>query len=173
MLHVALLRGVNVGGANRLPMADFRAMLVDMGLRDAKTYIQSGNAVFHSDLPADVLSTRIRAAIATRYGFAPDVFMLDQDDMDAALTDHPFEDAAPEKVHVFFLTTPPPALDDAAMHGFAAPGDGWHLRANRFHLHTPAGIGRSKLADRLHRFIPGQMTARNLRTIKALSDLAR
>jgi uncharacterized protein (DUF1697 family) len=142
-----------------------------MGLRNVRTHVQSGNAVFDSNLTADVLSTRIRNVIAAQCGFAQDVFMVTPDDIDAALTDHPFAAADPAKVHVFFLASAPAKVDDAAMRACAAPGDGWHLRANRFHLHTPAGIGRSKLADRLHNFIPGQMTARNFRTIRALSDL--
>jgi uncharacterized protein (DUF1697 family) len=166
--RVALLRGVNVSGANRLPMAAFRGMLEGLGLGRVRTYIQCGNAVFDSDLAARALAPVIRTAIADRFGFSPEVFVLDGSDITAALTDHPFASAAPEKVHVFFLTETPGVVDDTGLRALAAPGDGWHLEGSRFTLYTPAGIGRSKLADKLHKFLPGQMTARNLRTVAAL-----
>jgi uncharacterized protein (DUF1697 family) len=170
-VKIALLRGVNVAGTNRLPMAEFRAMLEGLGLGRVETYIQSGNAVFDSDLAAAALARVIREAISQRFGFSPEVFVLDEADMAKALTDHPFSGAAAEKVHVFFLSTPPVALDEAFLASHAAEGDGWHLSANRFTLHTPAGIGRSKLADKLHKVLPGPMTARNLRTIAALQAM--
>ena len=61
--YIALLRGVNVGGRNRLPMAQWRALLSDMGLQNVATYIQSGNAVFDSAAPADELADALPAAI--------------------------------------------------------------------------------------------------------------
>jgi uncharacterized protein (DUF1697 family) len=165
--HIALLRGVNVSGANRLQMAEFRDMLGGRGLTNVRTYIASGNAVFDSDLGAATLEPVIRDAIETHFGFAADVFILTPADLQAALHDHPF-DADPARVHVFFLKVATPPMDDAALRAVAAPGDGWHASGNRFHLHTPAGFGTSKLAQTLPRFLPSPMTARNLRTVAAL-----
>ncbi len=169
--RVALLRGVNVSGANRLPMSEFRSLLTGLGLERVETYIQSGNAVFDSDVPAPGLAEMIVQAISAQFGFAPEVFVLEPSDITSALRDHPFKDAAPEKVHVFFLSTTPEGLDEAGIRALAAEGDGWWLRGNRFTLHTPAGIGRSKLAERLLKFLPGPMTARNLRTVAALHEM--
>jgi uncharacterized protein (DUF1697 family) len=168
---VALLRGVNVSGANRLPMAEFRALLGDIGCGRAETYIQSGNAVFDSAAAAAELEPLIRDGIAARFGFAPETFVLPGSDLDAALSGHPFSAADPARVHVFFLRETPDILDEAGLRALAGDGDAWVLAPGRFTLHTPAGIGRSKLADRLHRFLPGHMTARNLRTLAALADL--
>jgi uncharacterized protein (DUF1697 family) len=167
---VALLRGVNVSGKARLPMADFRALLADLGLRRVQTYIQSGNAVFDSDLPAATLEPMIRDAIAARFGFAPEVFVLAAGDITEALTDHPFALADPARVHVFFLKRAP-TPDEDALRALSLPGDGWHLGARRFTLHAPAGIGRSRLADRLATLLPAPMTARNLRTLAALQAM--
>jgi uncharacterized protein (DUF1697 family) len=169
--RVALLRGVNVSGLNRLPMPELRALLTGMGLARVETYIQSGNAVFDSDLACPDLSAMIRTGIANQFGFAPEVFVLDAKDIATALRDHPFAGAAPEKVHVFFLASPPTGLDEAALRTLAAEGDDWHLGGNRLTLYTPAGVGRSKLADRLPKFLPGPMTARNLRTVAALQAM--
>jgi uncharacterized protein (DUF1697 family) len=171
-VRIALLRGINVGGAGKLPMAAFRDLLRDLGLTSVSTYIQSGNAVFRSDLATGVLEPMIRDAVAARFGFAPETFVLTAAEIATALTDHPFDGADPKFVHVFFLRELPGTLDDAGMRALAAAGDGWALSPGRLTLHTPAGIGRSKLAGRLHNFLPGQMTARNLRTVAALKRMA-
>jgi uncharacterized protein (DUF1697 family) len=171
--HIALLRGVNVSGANRLPMAEFRDMLGGAGLTNVRSYIASGNAVFDSALDAETLARLIGNAIKTRFGFASDVFILTPADLFAAQHDHPFAAADPARVHVFFLKTAITSVDDAALQALSAAGDGWHISANRFHLHTPAGLGTSKLAEKLPRFLPAPMTARNLRTIAALVGMTQ
>lgn len=170
--RIALLRGVNVAGTGKLPMAAFRELLADLGLGRVQTYIQSGNAVFDSSLAAPDLEGLIRDAVAARYGFAPATFVLTADEIGEALTTHPFADADPKLVHVFFLRERP-ELDDAVLRTHALPGDGWHLGPRWVTLSTPAGIGRSRLADRLTRLLPSPMTARNLRTLAALDGMVR
>lgn len=169
-VRVALLRGVNVSGAGKLPMAEFRAMLAGLGLTAVRTYIQSGNAVFESDRAAAELEAAIRGAVAARFGFAPETFVLAEEDLAAALTDHPFAGADPKFVHVCFLReTPVP--DEAALRALALPGDAWHVGPRRFTLYTPGGYGTSKLAERLPRLLPAPLTARNLRTLAALRGM--
>jgi uncharacterized protein (DUF1697 family) len=169
-VRVALLRGVNVAGAGKLPMAEFRAMLGGMGLAAVRTYIQSGNAVFESDRPAAELEAAIRDEVAARFGFAPETFVLSDGELAEALHDHPFTGAEPKFVHVFFLReTPSP--DEAALRALALPGDGWQSGPRRFVLHTPGGFGTSKLAEKLPRLLPQPMTARNLRSLAALQAM--
>ena len=170
-LRVALLRGVNVSGSGKLPMAEFRQMLAGMGFGAVRTYIQSGNAVFESDLAAPELEARIGDAVAERFGFRRDVFVLSVEEIAAALTDHPFAWAEPKLVHVIFLRETP-APDEAALRALAEPGDGWHIGPRRFTLSTPGGFGTSKLAEKLPRLLPAPTTARNLRTIAALHEMA-
>lgn len=168
---VALLRGINVAGSGRLPMNEFRALLTGLGLGQVETYIQSGNAVFVSDLAAPALEGMIRDGVAARFGFAPDVFLVDADGIAAALTDHPFAGAEPNRVHVCFLKATP-APDEAVLKALALPADGWHIGPCRFTLHTPGGYGTSKLAEKLPRLLPAPMTARNLRSVAALCAMA-
>lgn len=171
-VRIALLRGVNVSGAGKLPMAAFRDLLSGLGLGSVRTYIQSGNAVFESDGDIRALETVIRDAVAARFGFAPETFVLTAAEMADALSEHPFANADPRRVHVFFLReTPEP--DEAALRKLALPGDGWHIEPRRFTLHTPSGLGTSKLAERLPRLLPVPMTARNLRTVAELDRMAR
>lgn len=170
-VRIALLRGVNVSGAGKLPMAEFREMLAGMGFGEVRTYIQSGNAVFESDLAAPVLETMIRDGVAARFGFSPETFVLTAAEIAAAVADHPFEGAEPKLVHVVFLRATP-APDEAALRALALPGDGWHIGPHRFTLHTPGGYGTSRLAEKLPRLLPAPMTARNLRTVAALAAMA-
>lgn len=169
---VVLLRGVNVGGAGKLPMAEFRAMLSGMGLGGVETYIQSGNAVFDSDCAAPELEAMIRDGIAARFGFAPECFVLSAAEIEAALRDHPFGGVEAAAVHVVFLRGLP-APDVAALRACARDGEVWHVARGRFTLFTPGGYGRSKLAGKLPRLLPEPMTARNLRTVAALAAMVR
>jgi uncharacterized protein (DUF1697 family) len=171
-VRVALLRGVNVSGAGKLPMAEFRLMLAGMGFGAVQTYIQSGNAVFESELGVEELEPLIRDAVSARFGFAPETFVLTAAEIALALTDHPFQEADPKLVHVVFLRETP-APDEAALRLLALPGEGWHIGPRRFTLHTPGGYGTSKLAERLPRLLPAPMTARNLRTVAELDRMAR
>jgi hypothetical protein len=136
-------------------MAKLRDLLSGPDLGEVQTCIQSGKAVFASDLDAPTLGAMIRPAVAARFGFAPETFVLTARAIAEALTDHPFQTADPARVHVFSL---------------ALPGDGWQIGRRRFTLQRPDGIGRSTLAANLP--LPALVTARTLRTIAALSALA-
>ncbi len=173
---ILLLRGVNVSGANRLPMAEFREMLTGLGLEGVRTHIQSGNAVFRDPGEAG-LADRIGAAITARFGFTPAVFLLTLADYDAILAANPYRAegrADSAKVHIFFLATPAPVpeADLATLRTFAAGGEALHLTDAALYLHAPHGIGRSVLAEKIPRFVKTPQTARNQRSAEAISALA-
>ena len=170
---IALLRGVNVGGAGRLPMADWRAMLAAIGCTDVQTYIQSGNAVFRANRTG--LAEAIGAAIADRFGFRPHVFLLTLPQIETVLAANPF--APPQglekTVHIFFLDHPSPDADLAGLKTLAAPDEAFLLTDTAFYLHAPSGIGRSVLAQKLGRTLAVPTTARNLASVQAVVTLAR
>jgi len=173
---VALLRGVNVGGRNKLSMKRLREILDALGFADVATYIQSGNCVFRSDIgDAVTIGTRIADGIAADFGFRPSVFALTREELDAAIDGNPFAGRIddPKFVHLFFLADKVGALDEAGMRALAAPGDDFALAGNVFYLMTPAGIGRSKLVEKLGKFLPVDMTARNLRSAIKIAELGR
>jgi uncharacterized protein (DUF1697 family) len=104
--YLALLRGINVGGKNRLPMASLRELLGQIGATEVRTYIQSGNAVFaHSARETGELAQRISAAIAKAHGFAPAVWVLRMADFERAIAHNPFPEAAeePKTLHLYCL----------------------------------------------------------------------
>ena len=101
-IKILLLRGVNVAGANRLPMAEFREMLGEFGLKDVDTHVQSGNAVFQDPGVKD-LTDKIGAAMLLRFGFKPALFIIDLADYRAILAANPYKAAGAAdgaKVHI-------------------------------------------------------------------------
>jgi uncharacterized protein (DUF1697 family) len=97
---IALLRGINVGGHNKLPMRELKVLLEGMGLANVQTYIQSGNVVFQSEETEQAgLAQRITAVIEASYGFAPQVFLLDLASLQAAMAANPFPEGEAEPSH--------------------------------------------------------------------------
>jgi uncharacterized protein (DUF1697 family) len=173
---IALLRGINVGGHRVVPMKRLRALLSDLGYEDAATYIQSGNCVFRSaGGDAARLAEQIGGAIEAEFGFRLRVFVLGLEQFEAAIAANPFagRDIDPKFVHLFFLSDPVDGFDETAMRVLAAPGDDFLLANRVFYLLTPAGIGRSRLADKLETLLPVPMTGRNLRSAVRIAELAR
>lgn len=171
---IVLLRGVNVGGRHKLPMAALRELLTEVGFENVRTYIQSGNIILDSlDGDRDSVARSIRNAIEGRFGFAPHTFVLDVDAFDTAIAANPFSEGTqdPKTVHLFFLTEPDPAADLDGLRELATRGEEFVLTEDVLYLHTPNGFGRSKLVERLHRFIGAETTARNHRSVMAIRAL--
>jgi len=173
MQYIALLRGINVGGKNKLPMRDLRDMLGSLGCKKVQTYIQSGNAVFQSADNAKVLSAKIRNAIEKRFGFAPIVLLLSVDKFKAIANANPYPHAVdePTSLHVWFLLETPSNPDLETLAGVKAKGEEFALLGDAFYLHAPDGIGRCKLAEKVDRCLGVATTARNWRSITKLLAL--
>src|SRR6516164_5423529 len=120
--HIALLRGINVGGHNKVAMADLREVVTSLGHADVVTYIQSGNVVFTAGEPepdAKALASGLEQAIATALGVRPAVIVLSREYLAQAVRDNPYaSEPNPKCVHAVFFAEPPPAL--AAALGAAA-----------------------------------------------------
>jgi uncharacterized protein (DUF1697 family) len=181
--HVALLRGVNVGGV-KLAMADLRAVLSSLGYADVSTYIQSGNALFSADGkdPA-ALAAEIEAALDKQLGMRPRVLVLTRDELAQVIQDNPYPDEPnPKLVHAVFLAEPPgpEQITAVAETEQQAAGKGSRDTAQYvgrvLFLHTPDGFGRSELAIQLARrtgpmSAKGAGTARNWATVTKLLGL--
>lgn len=173
-VKVLLLRGVNVSGANRLPMPEFRAMLGDLGLRDVGTHIQSGNAVY-TDPGVDGVAAKVGAAMLARFGFSPALFILGLAQFKAVLAANPYRkqgQADGSKVHVFFLAAPAKGTDLAGMTAVKATDEAFTLTEGALYLNAPSGIGRSVLVDKLEKFITVPMTSRNQRSCETILTMA-
>ncbi len=166
-IYLALLRAVNVGGTGVLPMQRLQAICAAIGLRDARTYIQSGNVVFESDLPEQAVVAELEQALRQELGRPVGVLVRTAAELRAVLDASPFHDAEPAKVGVMFLPGPAP---DTLLAGLRVPGrEQLQLGRREIYIHYPDGMGRSKLK------LPDQAangTVRNLNTVAKLVDMA-
>lgn len=172
---IALLRGVNVGGNNILPMKDLRAIVEALGHKNVRTYIQSGNCVFQAnETDNEKIAAALGAAIEKQAGFRPAICVLTKDQLDAAIAKNPFDVSEDDlkNVYLYFLLEKAPAFDAEALRAFATQGEAFLLSEGVFYLHAPNGVGRSKLAEKLGKFLTVETTARNLRSAKKIADLA-
>ncbi len=170
--HIALLRGVNVGGARKLPMAELRRIVEDAGGTEVSTYIQSGNVVFHHRRRGAALVRELSTRLEEFLGVDVDVVLRTPAQIDAVVDDNPFTDADTSELHVGFLGAAPSAglkaFDDA-------PFEPERMRIVDHHvyLHLANGMGRAKLPVALGRVKPPYvMTVRNWRTVVKLRAMA-
>ena len=122
-IHIALFRGINVAGRNRLPMAQLRALMGDLGATEVRTYLQSGNMAFRMPSPDDEsLFERIGDGVQDKFGFRPEVLVMSPERLAQAMDRNPFADAGrePQTLHLFFLGSTPPAPDMAKLDALRA-----------------------------------------------------
>ena len=190
--HVALLRGINVGGRNKVPMADLREVVTSLGHTGVSTYIQSGNVLF-STAEDDIakLAAALESAIEDRFGIWSSVVVLSRDELARVLAANPYPDEPnPRMVHVVFLNGSPPRdllnRITAAESAAAAKGSRDTVQLARqsagqaLFLHTPDGFGTSELAQNVLKILappkksrPGlAATARNWATATKLLSLS-
>jgi len=171
---VALLRGVNVGKAKRVPMADFRDLLTGLGYTRVATLLNSGNAVFDAepDRPAEHAEA-IAAAILARLKVQVPVVVVSAADLAAIVEELPFEVDAAE--HARFLVVF--AQDCRSLPGLAAvepillPGERFAIGAHAAYLLCAAGILQSKAGAALLGKLAGSATTRNWATVQKLLTL--
>jgi uncharacterized protein (DUF1697 family) len=175
---IALLRAVNVGGRNPVPMAGLRAVFEHLGCADVRTYVQSGNVVFrHPGKAGDTLAARVEAAIAQELGTQTRVILRSPAELARALRASPWAAqaaAAPATVHIAFLAARP--RDPHALDGDTATvaPDRFAVHGREAHLWYPNGAGRSKLTNALmERRLGVSLTSRNWNTVTKLLALAR
>jgi uncharacterized protein (DUF1697 family) len=179
--HVALLRGINLGGRNRVAMAALREVVQGLGHTEVATYIQSGNVVFTSGEgdPARI-ADGLERAIADQLGVRPRVVVLSCGELAQVVADNPFPDEPnPRLVHAVFRNGPlgPEELAAVAAAEQQCRDQGSRDQARvvgrTVFLHTPDGFGRSELAAQLTRVVAAQTadaagTARNWATVRKL-----
>lgn len=173
--HVALLRGVNVGGKNKLPMKDLAALFERLGCADVRTYIQSGNVVFTASAPlARRLPALAAEAILERFGLTVPVVIRSADELRALVDRSPFlrAGADPAHLHVMFLADAPGPRLVAALDPDRSPPDEFRVLGRDVHLRCPGGVARSKLTTAwFDRALETTSTARNWNTVLKLIEL--
>ncbi len=108
--YIALLRAINVGGIGKLAMADLKTLCVALGFTNPRTYIQSGNVVFESNLDEAAVLHALQQALHTHMGKPVDVMVRTAEELRSILAANPFPHGEPNKVHIAFLAAAPPAV---------------------------------------------------------------
>ena len=171
---IALLRGINVGGRNRLPMKGLSKIFASAGCEAVKTYIQSGNVVFNADIESeDVLVNVIRDAIETEYGFSPEVHLIPADVFKGAIVSNPYPQAVsePTSLHLFFLKSSPQSTRVSSANELLSKSETFEVVDRFLYLHAPDGIAQSKFAKSIDKALNVNTTARNWRTVLKLAEL--
>jgi uncharacterized protein (DUF1697 family) len=184
--HIALLRGINLGGRNKVAMADLRALVSGLGHTDVTTYIQSGNVLFTAagGGPDPVaMGEEMTAAIIAKLGVTSPVIIVPRGELAQIIAANPFPDEPePKRVHAVVLSQPPwpdlTARIDTALAQARAKGSADEIQAigRTLYLHTPAGYGNSDLAQLLLRVVHAPKagatgTARNWATMTRLLSM--
>lgn len=167
---IALLRGINVGGHHLVRMKDLAGHLEAGGFSGVRTYIQSGNVVLQcQDRPGE----RIGNLIEQYYGFRPAVLVLSAEELRQVAAANPFDPEGGKKVHFYFCAEEPREVNHNLLETLKGPNEAFRLIGSVLYLYAPDGIGRSKLAEKIGKALPGtDLTARNLNTINKLLEMS-
>jgi uncharacterized protein (DUF1697 family) len=173
--YVALLRGINVGGRNRVPMADLRALCAELGWTDVRNYIQSGNVVFRSDEPAPRLEAALEEGIERRFGLSIPVIVRAGADWPEHVRGNPFPEASraqPNRVMLALAKDAPAADALDRLRERAADGERLERVGDALWILYAGGSGRSKLSPALlDRLAGSPVPTRNWRTVLALEEM--
>ena len=174
--YVALLRGINVGGRQKVAMSGLRALLESLGHEGVRTYLQSGDSVFTSPRgKPEQLAREIEEAIARDLTLDVRVLVRTCDELAATVAANPFPEAVaePSRLLVVFLSADPPADRLAALDSARFAPDEFRVGDRVIYARYPEGMGRSKLAGELtDRRLGVVATARNWSTVTKLLELA-
>jgi uncharacterized protein (DUF1697 family) len=173
--HLALLRGINVGGKNKLPMNALSEMFVSAGCKDVQTYIQSGNVVFSAPPGVSArVADRVTTLIDQQFGFQTPVILRTTQQLRAVILHNPFLHAGGglKALHVMFLASTPSPPNIEKLDPDRSPPDAFRVLGQEVYLHLPHGVANSKLTNAyFDSKLATTSTSRNWRTVTKLLEL--
>ena len=180
MKYVAFFRGINVGGKNTVKMSDLRQLLIGAGFHDVKTYIQSGNVIFLSDMEQHLLASVIEHAFKEQFGFSSAVIVRSGAEIESIVDALPFSETEieqaqnenPDVEHIYiYLSNSTIDIDKVNQLCASYSGkDSFKIMSREIYLLCFQSVRDSKLATVLTK-LPQPLTSRNLKTIKKISLL--
>lgn len=180
-VHIALLRGINVGGKNIIKMADLKRTFEAMGFSRVQTYIQSGNVLFESNEDEETLRKLIEHEIEAVFGFSVRVILRTAAELERIIENCPFSKEAVleaeksskvESLYVSLLIEPPSQEGIGRLSTYRGEDDDYKVEGREVYLLFSQGIRNSKLANNLQKLdVPA--TVRNWKTINKLTAMAK
>lgn len=173
---ISMLRGVNVGGHNKIKMDALRDLYESLGLRDPQTYVQSGNVVFRAETKdLAPLAKRIEDAIERTFGFRPSVVLRTTSELRDAIAKNPFAKRrgmeASRLLVTFLAAVPGPEARDEVLRIKADPEE-VRIDGRELYVYFPDGMGRSKVWPAIEKALKKSGTGRNWNTVTKLLEIA-
>lgn len=180
-IYIALLRGINVGGKNKIKMADLKRSFDEIGLERVQTYIQSGNVLFESDKEEESLRNSIEHKIEEVFGFKVSVILRTSLELERIIQNCPFSEeeilkaenmSDTESLYAALLTQTPSKEGTEQLNAYRTETDDYRINGREVYLLFHNSIRNSKLANNLHKLnVP--VTVRNWKTMVKLAELSR
>lgn len=164
--YIILFRGINVGGKNPVPMKALVEALGTSNYQHIRTYIQSGNIVLQSGEKPENIASIVR----DRFGFEPEVYVLDETEFSTAVVNNPYKSPNGKEIHFYFCKEMPEP-DTAKLEKYRSDSEKYQIKGKVFYLFAPDGIGRSKLVANMESCLGVAATGRNLNTIHQLQQM--
>ncbi|MDQ3767473.1 MAG: DUF1697 domain-containing protein [Actinomycetota bacterium] len=173
--YVALLRGINVGGKNKIAMPELRSLFEGLGHKNVATYVQSGNIIFQSRSSAPKkVAGGIERAISENFDLSVSVILRTRTELKRVAAENPFLNPGVDfaSLHIMFLADAPARKAIENLDPDRSPPDEFEVRGREIYLRFPNGAGRSKLTiDYFERKLGTSATARNWNTVTKLLKL--
>lgn len=164
---VALIRSINVGGKNIVPMKVLKQLLEDNGYKRVQTYIQSGNVILQAKTAS---SEALSKLMNSRFGFWPDIVLIEKSEFATIVQRNPYNEEDGKLIHFYFCDESPVLNNEKVTH-YKADSEKISVVGNVLYLSAPDGIGRSKLVANMAACLGVTATGRNLNTVNKLSDM--
>jgi uncharacterized protein (DUF1697 family) len=167
--QLALLRGINVGGKNKLPMRALAGMFEETGCENVRTFIQSGNVIFTATSGVSKgLAGIVASRIAEQFGYKVPVILRTAQQLREVVSNNPFPDAL-DVLHVMFLADRPSPAKIAALDPNRSAPDRFIVSGREVYLHLPKGVAKTKLSNAwFDSKLSTVSTLRNWRTVTKL-----
>lgn len=168
--YIALLRSINVGGNNKLAMADLRSGFSALGYENVRTYIQSGNVLFQTQQP--ISRSTVDSLIADQFGISTTTVLCTPSELKKVIAENPYRSLDLSKVHFgFFVDSPTPKAKTLTDDGTFSP-ETFHVSRKGIYLYLPNGMATTKVPSYVARKLAVAITFRNWNTISKLYELA-
>jgi uncharacterized protein (DUF1697 family) len=174
---ISMIRGVNVGGHNKIKMEALRTLYASLKFEDPRTYVQSGNIIFRTkEKNSTALAKKIQDAIERTFDFRPEVILRTTDELRKAVAASPFtsrRDLEPGKILVTFLAGEPGPEAHATLRSLKAHPEELHLKGRELYIYFPDGAGKSKLPwSSVEKLLKTTGTARNWNSVTNILAIA-
>jgi len=172
--YIALLRGINVGGHKKVPMAELRELLTKSGFKNVKTYIQSGNVVFQSsEVNKDELEVKIKTSILNHFGFEVSVLVRSREQLNTVFENCPFSEE--KKVNSYFSILSEVPNKDLVKEAYEKTykNEEYVILNDALYFYCANGYGNAKFSlNYFERKLKVNATSRNYRTMAKLLEMA-